>query len=249
MLLESELFGYEKGAFTGAARNGKLGKFQLADEGTLFLDEIGDMPIHLQVKLLSCLQSRQVDPIGAIRPVDVDVRIIAATNKDLEEMIRRKQFREDLYFRLNVIPIHIPPLRERPEDLELIIERVIDKFSRAMGKRIDGIEKDAMHILLSYRWPGNVREVENAIEYAINMEESGVIRAGSLPDKITGAKHLRRDVGSRSLKGQLESVERDILLESLKRNGSSLEGKRRAAKELEISESTLYRRMRALAIR
>ena len=249
MLLESELFGYEKGAFTGAARNGKLGKFQLADEGTLFLDEIGDMPIHLQVKLLSCLQSRQVDPIGAIRPVDVDVRIIAATNKDLEEMIRRKQFREDLYFRLNVIPIHIPPLRERPEDLELIIERVIDKFSRAMGKRIDGIEKDAMHILLSYRWPGNVREVENAIEYAINMEESGVIRAGSLPDKITGAKHLRRDVGSRSLKGQLESVERDILLESLKRNGSSLEGKRRAAKELEISESTLYRRMRALGIR
>ena len=249
MLLESELFGYEKGAFTGAARNGKLGKFQLADVGTLFLDEIGDMPIHLQVKLLSCLQSRQVDPIGAIRPVDVDVRIIAATNKDLEEMIRRKQFREDLYFRLNVIPIHIPPLRERPEDLELIIERVIDKFSRAMGKRIDGIEKDAMHILLSYRWPGNVREVENAIEYAINMEESGVIRAGSLPDKITGAKHLRRDVGSRSLKGQLESVERDILLESLKRNGSSLEGKRRAAKELEISESTLYRRMRALGIR
>lgn len=249
MLLESELFGYEKGAFTGAARNGKLGKFQLADKGTLFLDEIGDMPIHLQVKLLSCLQNRQVDPVGATRPVDVDVRIIAATNKDLEEMIREKQFREDLYFRLNVIPIHIPPLRERPEDLELIIGRVIDKFSRAMGKHIDGIAPDAMHILLSYRWPGNVREVENVIEYAINMEEGSLIKASSLPDKIAGKRHRKRNTGSKSLKGQLESVERDILLESLERNGFSLEGKRKAARELEISESTLYRRLRTLGIR
>ncbi len=249
MLLESELFGYEKGAFTGAARNGKLGKFQLADKGTLFLDEIGDMPIHLQVKLLSCLQNRQVDPVGATRPVDVDVRIIAATNKDLEEMIREKQFREDLYFRLNVIPIHIPPLRERPEDLELIIGRVIDKFSRAMGKHIDGIAPDAMHILLSYRWPGNVREVENVIEYAINMEEGSLIKASSLPDKIAGKRHRKRNTGSKSLKGQLESVERDILLESLERNGFSLKGKRKAARELEISESTLYRRLRTLGIR
>ena len=249
MLLESELFGHEKGAFTGAARNGKLGKFQLADKGTLFLDEIGDMPIHLQVKLLSCLQNRQVDPVGATRPVDVDVRIIAATNKDLEEMIREKQFREDLYFRLNVIPIHIPPLRERPEDLELIIGRVIDKFSRALGKHLDGIAPDAMHILLSYRWPGNVREVENVIEYAINMEEGSLIKASSLPDKIAGKGHRKRNTGSKSLKGQLESVERDILLESLERNGFSLEGKRKAARELEISESTLYRRLRTLGIR
>ena len=181
-LLESELFGYERGAFTGAEKNGKLGKFQLADKGTLFLDEIGDMPLHLQVKLLSCLQNRQVDPVGAVRPVDVDVRIIAATNKDLEEMIRQNQFREDLYFRLNVIPLYIPPLRERPEDISMLVQHIIMKFSMAMGKAVTGIEADAMDVLLSYSWPGNIREVENVIEYAINMEQSDTITVDSLPE-------------------------------------------------------------------
>ena len=126
-LLESELFGYEKGAFTGADKNGKLGKFQLADKGTIFLDEIGDMPMHLQVKLLTCLQNRKIDPIGSSKPVDVDVRIIAATNKDLEKLVRENQFREDLYFRLNVIPLNIPPLRERPEDIAIMINHTINK--------------------------------------------------------------------------------------------------------------------------
>ena len=252
-LLESELFGYERGAFTGAEKNGKLGKFQLADKGTLFLDEIGDMPLHLQVKLLSCLQNRQVDPVGAVRPVDVDVRIIAATNKDLEEMIRQNQFREDLYFRLNVIPLYIPPLRERPEDISMLVQHIIMKFSMAMGKAVTGIEADAMDVLLSYSWPGNIREVENVIEYAINMEQSDTITVDSLPEKLVRKnKHVNSGSGTGmmhiSLKTQLDSAEKQILRECLNQTGWNLEGKRQAAEQLGISESTLYRRLKQLGL-
>ena len=252
-LLESELFGYERGAFTGAEKNGKLGKFQLADKGTLFLDEIGDMPLHLQVKLLSCLQNRQVDPVGAVRPVDVDVRIIAATNKDLEEMIRQNQFREDLYFRLNVIPLYIPPLRERPEDISMLVQHIIMKFSMAMGKAVTGIEADAMDVLLSYSWPGNIREVENVIEYAINMEQSDTITVDSLPEKLVRKnKHVNSGSGTGmmhiSLKTQLDSAEKQILRECLNQTVWNLEGKRQAAEQLGISESTLYRRLKQLGL-
>ena len=252
-LLESELFGYERGAFTGAEKNGKLGKFQLADKGTLFLDEIGDMPLHLQVKLLSCLQNRQVDPVGAVRPVDVDVRIIASTNKDLEEMIRQNQFREDLYFRLNVIPLYIPPLRERPEDISMLVQHIIMKFSMAMGKAVTGIEADAMDVLLSYSWPGNIREVENVIEYAINMEQSDTITVDSLPEKLVRKnKHVNSGSGTGmmhiSLKTQLDSAEKQILRECLNQTGWNLEGKRQAAEQLGISESTLYRRLKQLGL-
>ena len=252
-LLESELFGYERGAFTGAEKNGKLGKFQLADKGTLFLDEIGDMPLHLQVKLLSCLQNRQVDPVGAVRPVDVDVRIIAATNKDLEEMIRQNQFRDDLYFRLNVIPLYIPPLRERPEDISMLVQHIIMKFSMAMGKAVTGIEADAMDVLLSYSWPGNIREVENVIEYAINMEQSDTITVDSLPEKLVRKnKHVNSGSGTGmmhiSLKTQLDSAEKQILRECLNQTGWNLEGKRQAAEQLGISESTLYRRLKQLGL-
>ena len=252
-LLESELFGYERGAFTGAEKNGKLGKFQLADKGTLFLDEIGDMPLHLQVKLLSCLQNRQVDPVGAVRPVDVDVRIIAATNKDLEEMIRQNQFREDLYFRLNVIPLYIPPLRERPEDISMLVQHIIMKFSMAMGKAVTGIEADAMDVLLSYSWPGNIREVENVIEYAINMEQNDTITVDSLPEKLVRKnKHVNSGSGTGmmhiSLKTQLDSAEKQILRECLNQTGWNLEGKRQAAEQLGISESTLYRRLKQLGL-
>lgn len=252
-LLESELFGYEKGAFTGAEKSGKLGKFQLADKGTLFLDEIGDMPLHLQVKLLTCLQNRQVDPVGAVKPVDVDVRIIAATNKDLEEMIRQNQFREDLYFRLNVIPLYIPPLRERPEDISMLVQHIIMKFSMAMGKAVTGIDADAMDVLLSYQWPGNIREVENIIEYAINMEHSDTITTESLPEKLTRKNNIMKpEPGSvsaaTSLKAQLELTERQILRSCLNQTGWNLEGKRDAAKQLGISESTLYRRLKQLGL-
>ena len=247
MLLESELFGYEKGAFTGASKEGKLGKFQLADGGTLFLDEIGDMPLHMQVKLLSCLQNRQVDPIGAAEPVDVDVRIIAATNKNLEELVRKKLFREDLYFRLNVIPIYIPPLRERREDIRILTDSIISKFNGIMGRSISGVEQAAMEKLMNYSWPGNVREMENAIEYAMNMEEGEVITLQSLPEKIL-MRGRERGAGGETLRARLDVAERDIISEALAKNGTSLDGKRRAAKELGISESTLYRRLRALGL-
>ncbi|MCF0144678.1 MAG: sigma 54-interacting transcriptional regulator, partial [Firmicutes bacterium] len=178
MLLESELFGYEKGAFTGAEKDGKPGKFQLADKGTIFLDEIGDMPLHLQVKLLNCLQNKQVDPVGGSKPVDVDVRVIAATNKELEKMIEEKTFREDLYFRLNVIPIYLPPLRERREDVDILLDFALRKFNLRLNKRIIGFSEEARRVLNKYSWPGNVREIENAVEYAVNMEDGEYIKAG-----------------------------------------------------------------------
>ncbi len=246
MLLESELFGYEKGAFTGAEKTGKLGKFQLADKGTIFLDEIGDMPLHLQVKLLTCLQNRQVDPVGSTHPVDVDVRVIAATNKDLESMIRNNQFREDLYFRLNVIPLYIPPLRQRPEDIDVLVDHAIEKFSRKLNKGILGISSSARDALNRYEWPGNVREIENAIEYAINMENTPEIQTSSLPDKIAASGSAPDTAGN--LKSRLSSAERKIISECLDATGYSLRGKRKAAELLGISESTLYRRMRALGL-
>lgn len=246
MLLESELFGYEKGAFTGAERSGKPGKFKLADKGTIFLDEIGDMPLHLQAKLLTCLQNRRIDPVGSTQPVDVDVRVIAATNKDLEKMIFEKKFREDLYFRLNVIPIHIPPLRERPKDIDALLDYAIHKFTSRFNKNITGISPEARKVLNSYSWPGNIREIENAIEYAVNMEETDEIQLANLPDNIISNVPVSEGLMQGSLKSQLELAERRIISGCLEETGRTLHGKREAAKLLGISESTLYRRLRAL---
>lgn len=249
-LLESELFGYVKGAFTGAERSGKLGKFQLAEGGTIFLDEIGDMPLHLQAKLLTTLQNHQIDPIGATKPIDIDVRVISATNKDLEKLIAEKQFREDLYFRLNVIPIKIPALRERPDDIELLLNHAIDKFSSKLGKPVYFIQPGAKATLLSYKWPGNVRELENVIEYAINMTTTNAIRLVDLPERITEkepeafaeASPVVSSIGN--LKEQLAEAEQEIIKRALDSYGWTLEGKRQAADALGISESTLYRRLR-----
>ena len=221
------------------------GKFQLAHRGTLFLDEIGDMPLHLQVKLLTALQSRQIEPVGGTVPVHVDVRIIAATNKNLEELILKNQFRQDLYFRLNVIPILIPPLRQRPEDTELLVFHAIKKFSKKLDKNVTQIHPDALKALLTYSWPGNVREVENVIEYAINMETSPTIQLSSLPDKIR-PQTASASSSDGNLKTRLALAEREIITQCLKQTGSTLEGKRKAAKILGISESTLYRRLRSL---
>lgn len=247
-LLESELFGYEKGAFTGADRNGKPGKFELANHGTLFLDEIGDMPIHMQVKLLRALQSRTIERIGGAMPIEVDVRIISATNKDLEKMIERNEFREDLYFRLNVIPLHIPPLRERLEDIEPILMISLKKFNRLMGKNIIGFEERALKALKEYAWPGNVRELENAIEYAVNMERQDRIRMENLPDRIKRSSKNSFVEHGRTLKEQTEHAQRLIILECLKHTGATREGKHRASEILGISESSLYRKMRELGI-
>lgn len=247
MLLESELFGYEKGAFTGADTGGKLGKFELAHKGTIFLDEIGDMPLHLQVKLLHAIQNRQIERVGGISPIDIDARIIAATNKNLEQMIASKEFREDLYFRLNVIPLAIPPLRERAEDVELLLHYALRKFNALLGKRIERFHPKAMDALLKYRWPGNVRELENAVEYAVNMENGAEIRFENLPHRIIGVS--RTDSPSRGdLKEKLDEYQRQIIEECLNSTGRSTEGKIAAAQLLGISESTLYRRLRELEI-
>lgn len=248
MLLESELFGYEKGAFTGADTRGKPGKFEIAHKGTIFLDEIGDLPLHLQVKLLHAIQNKQIDRVGGISPIDIDVRIIAATNKNLDEMIETKEFREDLFFRLNVIPIIIPPLRKREGDVELLLDFSLKKFNVLLDKRIRNFHADALKALLQYRWPGNVRELENVVEYAVNMEDGIEIGLENLPDKI-----IKRasETGDRKegLKEKLDDYQRRLIEECLERTGRSTEGKILAAKLLGLSESTLYRRIRELGIK
>lgn len=185
-LFESELFGHEKGAFTGADQR-KIGKFQYAEGGTLFLDEIGDLPLHMQVKLLRVLQEKMFTPIGANREIESNVRIIAATNRPLEEMNKKGTFREDLYYRLNVMPINLPSLSERRTDIDHIVHLFIQKFNRAQGKRIVGVAPEAMAVLKKYEWPGNIRELENIIEHAFILEESNMLQVSSLPESILNA--------------------------------------------------------------
>ncbi len=243
-LLESELFGYEKGAFTGADKS-KVGKFELADKGTIFLDEIGDMPIHLQVKLLHVIQNRQLERVGGIRTIPIDVRIIAATNKNLEEMIRSHEFREDLFFRLNVIPIRIPPLRERQEDVRVLLEYALAKFNEKLNKKIDFFQRDALDLLMEYSWPGNVRELENVVEYAVNMEESHLINLENLPVRI---RNKNWKIKKKSLKSLTDDYQRNIIDKTMQETGYSVDGKRKTADILEISEATLYRKLKELGI-
>jgi transcriptional regulator with PAS, ATPase and Fis domain len=257
-LLESELFGYERGAFTGASTMGKPGKFEIANKGTIFLDEIGDMPIHLQVKLLHVLQNKTIERVGGVVPIRIDVRIIAATNKHLEEQIEKGEFREDLYFRLNVIPLVIPPLRERGGDIDLLLLSTLTRFNQLLGKRVAGFDPNAMKLLSDYEWPGNVRELENAVEYAVNMAPGEEILVTNLPPRIqkalaasggeTGFDFASTPSEGKSLKAQTDAVHRKIIATCLAETGETLEGKRRAADQLGISESTLYRRLRELGM-
>ncbi|HWQ79783.1 MAG TPA: sigma 54-interacting transcriptional regulator, partial [Anaerovoracaceae bacterium] len=247
MLLESELFGYEKGAFTGADSRGKPGKFEIAHKGTIFLDEIGDLPLHLQVKLLHAIQNRRIDRVGGTSPIDIDVRIIAATNKNLEQMIAAREFREDLYFRLNVIPITVPPLRDREGDIELLLHYALQKFNRLLHKDIRDFRPEALQALISYGWPGNVRELENVVEYAVNMVTGKEILPENLPDRI--AKRQRKTSGRSTLKEKTDEYQRNLIEECLNETGRSTEDKIIAAKKLGISESTLYRRIRELGIK
>jgi len=261
-LLESELFGYEKGAFTGAATMGKPGKIETANKGTIFLDEIGDMPIHLQVKLLHVLQNKTIERVGGVMPIKIDVRIIAATNKHLEEQIEKGEFREDLYFRLNVIPLVIPPLRERGGDVDLLLLSTLARFNQLLGKQVEGFDPDAMKMLSTYEWPGNVRELENAVEYAVNMAPGEEILVTNLPPRIQKAlaaqggevsggnawDSIPLEPGDKTLKAQTDAIHRKIIATCLAETGETLEGKRKAADILGISESTLYRRLRELGI-
>jgi len=229
-LLESELFGYIKGAFTGANEN-RRGLFQAAHGGTLFMDEIGNMSVTMQVKLYRALQEGKVRPIGSTEEADVDVRVIAATNKNLEEEIAEGRFREDLYYRLSVIPIHLPPLRERREDIPLLAREFLERFSKSMNKQIDAIEPEAMRRLEVYDWPGNVRELENTIERAVALENSQRISVESLPDRIRNyyqesmppAAHNGNGIvlpeDGLNLEEHICKIERSYLLAALERSG------------------------------
>jgi two-component system, NtrC family, response regulator PilR len=244
-LLESELFGYVKGAFTGANEN-RRGLFQAAHGGTLFMDEIGNMSVTMQVKLYRVLQEGKVRPVGSTEESDVDVRVIAATNKDLEKEIAEERFREDLYYRLSVIPIELPPLRERSEDIPLLSREFLQRFSKAMGKNIDGIEPEAMRRMEVYEWPGNVRELENTIERAVALESGRRISIESLPDRIRNhfGEHVP-EAGSNgngssatlpedglNLEEHIQQIERSYLLAALERSGGV---RTRAADLLKIS--------------
>ncbi|WP_088189093.1 sigma 54-interacting transcriptional regulator [Desulfosporosinus sp. FKA] len=240
-LLESELFGYEEGAFTGARKGGKIGKFELADGGTLFLDEIGDMEMAMQVKLLRVLQEREIERLGSNKPRKIHVRLVAATNRDLETMIREKQFREDLYYRLNVVTLTIPPLRDRIEDLDALIDTFIKKFNLQFAQSVTGISEETKNVFINYRWPGNVRELENIIERAFNMLDGSEIQLKHLPNylQILAGNETRHFSGG-SLESILDAVEKEALIYALDAaNGNKVQ----AAKNLGLSRAGLYKKL------
>ncbi|RJQ49695.1 MAG: sigma-54-dependent Fis family transcriptional regulator [Nitrospiraceae bacterium] len=240
-LIESELFGHEKGSFTGAFES-KKGKFELADEGTLFLDEIGDMSLATQAKLLRVLETQEFQKVGGSRNIKVDVRVIAATNKDLEEEIKKTNFREDLYFRLNVIPLHVPPLRERKDDINLLVEHFLKVFARQYGQKPKTISKTTLRVLLEYDWPGNVRELKNTIERFVIMNQSDVIDIKEIPS----FKAVKSDYASfKTLREAREQFEKDFILKKLQENNWNVS---KTAEELEIERSNLHRKMKSLGI-
>ena len=236
-LLEAELFGYEEGAFTGARKGGKQGKFQLADSGTLFLDEIGDMPLAMQVKLLRVLQDREVEAVGSNRLVKVDVRVIAATHQPLEKLVEAGEFREDLYYRINVVSLELPALRERREDIPALAEHFLKRLANRTGRRSPKLTAQALTRMLEYAWPGNVREMENALESAFYLSQGHKISLNALPATLSTGDSLPPPLFSGTLKERLAEAERDILEETLR----SCEGNRKlAARMLGIGKTTLY---------
>lgn len=248
-LLESELFGHEKGAFTGAVAR-KSGKFEVANRGTIFLDEIGDMPLNLQAKILRVLQEREFDRVGGTKPIKVDVRFIAATNKNLEVMVKEGRFREDLYFRLNVFTIFLPALKERKEDIPLIVERFLTDAPSTVKLSVNSA---ALQLLIGYAWPGNIRELQNTVERAAVMTESGEIETQHLPDNITRGysggliNRPSEEDGcqSASIDDQIKEIERGIIIEALKKtNGVQI----KAAELLGINQRSLWHRVKKYGI-
>ncbi len=242
-LLESEFFGHEKGAFTGATKT-KLGKFELAQGGSIFLDEIGDMNLSLQAKLLRVLQEKEIERIGGSVTIKIDVRVIAATNRNLKEMVRRGEFREDLYYRLNVVELHIPPLRERKEDLKLLINYYVGRFNRKLGKKVKGVSQKAYERLYAYHWPGNVRELENILERAIIKMDSGEEVITHLHIGQLAAKPAETGSWCPGEIVPIEEMEKKMIKRALDEFGGSLEGKKQAASTLRISLATLYNKMK-----
>ncbi len=250
-LLESELFGHEKGAFTGAIRN-RMGRFELAQGGTIFLDEIGDMSPALQVKVLRVIQEKQFERIGGVKTINVDVRIIAATNQNLDKAVAEKKFREDLFYRINVIPINLPALRERGSDIMILANHFLMNFNKMKKKNVDRISPEAVNQLIRYQWPGNVRELQNLIEMLVVMKEEGEICVDDLPAKIRNVtgENLSMETISFSEEGidfndYINRMEKDLLLKALKMSGGV---KNRAAKLLNLNRTTLVEKLKRLNI-
>jgi PAS domain S-box-containing protein len=245
-LLESELFGYEPGAFTGASKEGKAGYFEIADKGTLFLDEIGDLPLRLQVKLLGVIQDQEITRVGGVKLKKVDVRIIAATNRDLEKMVKNGKFREDLYYRLSVVPISIPPLRQRRDDIPFLLVHYLDRYNKKYGLETK-LSEDAVDILCLYKWPGNVRELANLLEHLLVVSNKQIIKPEHLPKKYTISNNLVDDEheGPQEMKSLREEVSKyeQALIKRILTQANSLE---EASHKLGISLSTLTRRMRII---
>jgi DNA-binding NtrC family response regulator len=239
-LLESELFGHEKGAFTGAIAQ-HIGRFELAHGGTLFLDEVGEIPLELQPKLLRVLQEQEFERLGSTRTTHVNVRIVVATNRDLAQMTKTKQFREDLYFRLNVFPILLPPLRERSGDIPSLVRHYVDKYSQRMNKQVETIPAEAMAALCSYTWPGNIRELQNFIERSVILTAGSVLRVQA--DELHSASPVVAATG-----GTLEDVERDYILRVLRETSGVIGGRHGAALRLGLKRSTLLSKMQRIGI-
>jgi transcriptional regulator with GAF, ATPase, and Fis domain len=239
-LLESELFGHEKGAFTGAIAQ-KIGRFELADKGTLFLDEVGDIPPALQPKLLRVLQEQEFERLGSTRTHQVDVRLVAATNRDLSQMVKLREFRSDLYYRLNVFPVLLPPLRQRREDIPALVTHFVEMFSRRMGKEIEHIPEDTLAALSSYQWPGNIRELQNLIERAVILANDGV-----LPNTLPSV--TAQDVITPAAPTTLRDSERTLILRTLEAVRWVIGGPKGAAAKLGLKRTTLIHKMKKLGI-
>jgi PAS domain S-box-containing protein len=245
-LLESELFGYKEGAFTGAKKGGHVGKFELADKGIIFLDEIGDMPLLMQAKLLRVLQEKEIERLGDTKPRRIDVRVIAATNRNLEEMVAEGEFREDLYYRINVVSLNIPPLRERIDDLDLLLQHFIAIFNKQFGLRVSGIDQEAMAVPRNHRWPGNIRELENVIERAFNILEGDKIRKEHLPLYLQSSQKYKGTGSRGGLHQLIEEIEREAINNALKACHGN---KNRAASLLGLSRAGLYKKLKRYKIK
>lgn len=245
-LLESELFGYDEGAFTGAKRSGKAGKFELAKGGTIFLDEIGDMPLYMQAKLLQAIQDKQIERVGGTKTISVDVRIISATNKNLENLVKENAFREDLYYRLKVLEIRMPALREVKEDIPLYVSTLLKKINQKLGSDAVGITSESMELLKSYSWHGNVRELENFLELAVNYSDEAIIDVTKLPEKPWDKE--RNTIGNRNTSDYneiIDNTEMQIIIKAIEKcNGN----KSKAAKMLNMHRSVLYKKLKRLNI-
>ena len=241
-LLESELFGYKAGAFTNAIKD-KPGQFAAAKGGTILLDEIGDTSPAFQVRLLRVLEEHEFQPLGAVKKEKADIRIIAATNKNLSEMVEKEEFRQDLYYRINVVRLKLPPLRNRMEDIPLLIKRFIEKMNLARGKNINGIDKEALEILMSQSYPGNIRELENIIEHAFILCSNGNIKKQYLPSSIFHNENSQAN--NSKLNDSLKTAEAEVIINALKRNNYN---RMAAARDLDMHKSTLFRKIKKLGI-